>query len=65
MPCALWQPSYMQHPVSLLIDPKMQLYRFFLAAERSGGYGLAMLALPDLADEAAFCPTKHLLLPIT
>ncbi|WP_460549820.1 hypothetical protein [Comamonas piscis] len=55
----------MQHPVSRLIDPKMQLYRFFLAAERSGGYGLAMLALPDLADEAAFCPTKHLLLPIT
>jgi len=43
----------------------MRLYRFFLELERSGRCGLAMLAFPYLADEAAFCPTKHLLLPIT
>jgi hypothetical protein len=61
----LWQPSYRQHSVSLLEDPKMQLYRFFLGTERSGRCGLAMLALLYLADEAAFCPTKHLFLLIT
>lgn len=43
----------------------MQLYRFFLGTERSGRCGLAMLALLYLADEAAFCPTKHLFLLIT
>jgi hypothetical protein len=62
---ALLQPSYKQQSVSLLIDPKMQLFCFFEDGGRRGRGSSAMQAFPDLAEEAVFCPTKHLLLPVT
>ena len=61
----LLQPSYKQHAVSLLIDPKMQLFCFFADGGCRGRQGPVMQSFPYLAEEAVFCPTKHLLLPVT
>ncbi len=62
---ALLQPSYKQQSVSLLIAPKMWLFCFLAYGGNRGRHGLAMLVIPYLAEEAVFCPTKHLLLPVT
>jgi len=65
LPGALLQPSYRPHAVSLLIAPKMPLYRVPPAACVGVAHRPAVQAFSVLPEEAVFCPTKHLLLPVT